>query len=88
MEIKDIRETAKRLLLSAQREFNKRPSSGNWCTVLNWMAAHQQATAAKGDFIKQLEVNLDTVPLTNWPDAIVQTTCSMTTAQLIAGDRA
>jgi hypothetical protein len=72
-------------LKRAQAEFNKNPSSSNWCAVTSAMLVHQQASAVRfASDIERLCDTLTPLPLGEWPAAIVDHTTGMTIKQVLA----
>lgn len=70
-------------LKTAQREFNKNPSSANWATLTNAMLTHQQAqyvarALRSKDSIDLMLDKLAALPLGEWPETIVKSATGLT----------
>ena len=76
-------------LKTAQKNFNKNPSSTNFDVLTRAMLVHQQATQVarvlrSQDNIDLMLDKLSAQPLGNWPDIIVKSALGMTIQDVLA----
>lgn len=75
-------------LKTAQREFNKNPSSANFAVLTRAMVTHQQAQCVarvlrSQDNIDMMLDKLTALPLGEWPETIVKTATGVTISDIL-----
>ena len=62
-------------LRQAQEAFTATPGVDNWARVIRAMLVYQQVNNATAEDWHRIGTGVSTVPISAWPDVIVQITC-------------